>query len=134
MRHNNAGRKLGRNPSHRKALLRNMAKALLTHGRIVTTEAKAKTLRSVVEPLITLALRDDVHSRRLAYRKLHDHKLVARLFDDIGPCFEGGGGGYTRIVKMTMPRKGDAASMVTMELTKYNPTTLAEKATPEAEA
>ena len=66
MRHKNAGRKLGRTPSHRKALFRNMAKALLIHGRITTTEAKAKSLRSVVEPLITLALRNDEHARRLA--------------------------------------------------------------------
>ena len=134
MRHSNAGRKLGRNPSHRKALLRNMAKALLIHGRIVTTEAKAKTLRSVVEPLITLALKNDVHSRRLAYRKLHDHKLVARLFDEIGPCFVGGGGGYTRVVKLALPRKGDAAPMAVIELTKFNPATQAEKPAEEAEA
>lgn len=134
MRHNNAGRKLGRNPSHRKALLRNMAKALLIHGRIVTTEAKAKTLRSVVEPLITLALKNDVHSRRLAYRTLHDHKLVARLFDDIGPRYEGGGGGYTRVVKLALPRKGDAAPMAVIELTKYNPATLAEQKAEETTA
>ena len=134
MRHNNAGRKLGRNPSHRKALLRNMAKALLTHGRIVTTEAKAKTLRSVVEPLITMALKNDVHARRLAYRKLNDHKLVSRLFDEIGPCYVGGGGGYTRVVKLGAPRKGDSAPMAVIELTKYNPATLAENTAEEASA
>lgn len=134
MRHNKAGRKLGRNPSHRKALLRNMAKALLIHGRIVTTEAKAKTLRTVVEPLITLALRNDVHSRRLAYRKLNDHKLVARLFDEIGPQYTGGGGGYTRVVKLGLPRKGDAAPMAVIELTKFDPSAKAETSNETASA
>ena len=85
MRHNNSGRKLGRNPSHRKALFRNMAKALLIHGRIHTTEANAKELRGVVEPLITLARRDDVHARRQAYRVLGNHQLVQKLFDEIAP-------------------------------------------------
>ncbi len=118
MRHKNAGRKLGRTPSHRKALFRNMAKALLTHGRITTTEAKAKSLRGVVEPLITLALRNDLHSRRLAYRVLGEHKLVSRLFDEIGPLFAAGGGGYTRVIKLALPRKGDAAPMAIIELTK----------------
>ena len=118
MRHNNSGRKLNRTPSHRKALLRNLAKALLAHGRITTTEAKAKTLRSVVEPLITLALKNDLHARREAYRVLGEHKLVNRLFDEIGPLFAGGGGGYTRVVKLAVPRKGDAAPMAIIELTK----------------
>ena len=118
MRHKNAGRKLGRNPSHRKALFRNMAKALLTHGRITTTEAKAKSLRGIVEPLITLALKNDLHARRQAYRVLGEHKLVNRLFDEIGPLFVGGGGGYTRVVTLAMPRKGDAAPLAIIELTK----------------
>lgn len=116
MRHKKSGRKLGRNPSHRKALLRNMAKALLINSRITTTEAKAKTLRGVVEPLITLALRDDVHARRQAYRVLGEHKLVKRLFDDIGPLYKQGGGGYTRVVKLAIPRKGDAAPLAIIEL------------------
>lgn len=132
MRHNNAGRKLGRNPSHRKALLRNMAKALLVHGRITTTEAKAKTLRGVVEPLITLALKNDVHARRQAYRTLGCHKLVNRLFDDIGPMYAGGGGGYTRVIKLAIPRKGDAAPLAVIELTKNKE--LAATATEEAKA
>ena len=101
MRHNNSGRKLGRNPSHRKALFRNMAKALLTHGSIHTTEAKAKELRGVVEPLITLSRRDDVHARRQAYRVLGSHQLVQKLFDEIGPRFAGIPGGYTRAVSYT---------------------------------
>ena len=133
MRHKNAGRKLGRTPSHRKALFRNMAKALLIHGRITTTEAKAKSLRSVVEPLITLALRKDLHARRLAYRVLGEHKLVSRLFDEIGPLFEGGGGGYTRVIKLALPRKGDAAPMALIELTKRPAATKAEDAAPAKE-
>lgn len=118
MRHKKSGRKLGRNPSHRKALLRNMAKALLISSRITTTEAKAKTLRGVVEPLITLALKNDLHARRQAYQVLGDHQLVKRLFDEIGPLFAGGGGGYTRVVKLAIPRKGDAAPLAIIELTK----------------
>ena len=118
MRHKKYGRKLGRNPSHRKALFRNMAKALLIHGRITTTEAKAKTLRGVVEPLITLALKNDLHARRQAYRILGEHKLVARLFDEIGPLFANGGGGYTRVVKLALPRKGDSAPLAIIELVK----------------
>ena len=120
MRHSNSGRKLGRNPSHRKALLRNMAKALVVHGRITTTEAKAKTLRGVVEPLITLALKNDLHARRQAYRILGEHQLVARLFDDLGPLFADGKhkGGYTRVVKLALPRKGDAAALAIIEFVK----------------
>ncbi len=118
MRHKKSGRKLGRNPSHRKALFRNLAKALLTHGRITTTEAKAKDLRGVVEPLITLALKNDLHARREAYRFLGEHKLVARLFNEIGPQYAGGGGGYTRVVKLAVPRKGDAAPLAVIELVK----------------
>ena len=118
MRHRKAGRKLNRTPSHRKALLRNMAKALIINTRITTTEAKAKTLRGVVEPLITLALKNDVHARRQAYQVLGDHKLVQRLFDEIGPLFKEGGGGYTRVVKLALPRKGDAAPLAMIEFTR----------------
>lgn len=118
MRHKKSGRKLGRNPSHRKALLRNMAKVLLSNGRITTTEAKAKTLRGVVEPLITLALKNDLHARRQAYRTLGDHKLVKYLFDEVGPLFKDGGGGYTRVVKLAYPRKGDAAPLAIIELVR----------------
>ena len=89
MRHSNSGKKLGRTPSHRKALFRNMASAMITYGKIRTTEVKAKELRRVVEPLITLALRNDLHSRRLAYETLNDHKLVQRLFDVVAPLFAG---------------------------------------------
>ena len=95
MRHSNSGKKLGRTPSHRKALFRNMASAMITYGKIRTTEVKAKELRRVVEPLITLALRNDLHSRRLAYETLNDHKLVQRLFDVVAPLFAGVPGVYT---------------------------------------
>jgi large subunit ribosomal protein L17 len=118
MRHKKSGRKLGRNPSHRKALLRNLAKALLIHGRITTTLAKAKDLRGVVEPLVTLALKNDLHARREAYRFLGEHKLVSRLFGEIGPVFAGGGGGYTRVVKLAVPRRGDAAPLAIIEFVR----------------
>lgn len=117
MRHRNSGRKFSRTPSHRKALLRNLAKALLQHGRIRTTEPKAKDLRRVVEPLITLAKRNDLHSRRLAFRVLCDHLLVKYLFDEVGPLFAATPGGYTRIMKLADPRKGDNAPMALIEFT-----------------
>jgi large subunit ribosomal protein L17 len=118
MRHSNAGKKFSRTPSHRKALLHNLAKALLSHGRICTTETKAKDLRGVVEPLITLALRNDLHARRQAYRVLGSHSLVKRLFDEIGPLFVGVPGGYTRVMKLARPRRGDNAPLAFMELTR----------------
>lgn len=118
MRHSNSGKKLGRTPSHRKALFCNMASALITHGRIRTTEVKAKALRRIVEPLITLALRNDLHSRRLAYQTLGDHALVKRLFDEVAPLFAGVPGGYTRITRLALPRKGDCAPMAVMEFTR----------------
>lgn len=117
MRHSNSGKKLSRTPSHRKALFRNLAKALLTHGKIRTTEIKAKELRRVVEPLITLALRNDLHSRRLVFRYLGNHQLVKRLFDEIAPAFAGVPGGYTRVLRLATPRRGDNAPMAVIELT-----------------
>ncbi|WP_018124725.1 50S ribosomal protein L17 [Desulfovibrio oxyclinae] len=129
MRHRKSGRKLNRSDSHRRAMFRNMAKALLTYERIRTTEAKAKELRRVVEKLITLALKNDLHARRQAYKTLNNHKLVQRLFDEIAPRFEGGQGGYTRIVKLSTPRRGDCAPMVIIELTKRGS---AEAEAPEA--
>lgn len=132
MRHSNSGRKLSRTPSHRKALLHNLAKALLAHGRIRTTEMKAKELRGVVEPLITLAKRNDLHARRLAYRVLCDHALVKRLFDEIGPKFAGVPGGYTRIMKLAMPRKGDNAPMAIIELTRREEAAASEAAAANA--
>jgi ribosomal protein L17 len=89
MRHRKSGRKFNRNSSHRMAMFRNMARALLTYEAIRTTEAKAKDLRSVVEKLITLALRDDLHARREAYNVLNNHQMVQKLFSDIGPRYAG---------------------------------------------
>ena len=126
MRHNNAGKKFSRTPPHRKALLLNLAKALLNHGKIRTTEVKAKELRGVVEPLITLALRNDLHARRQAYRALGNHALVKRLFDEVGPLFAGVPGGFTRVIKLARPRRGDNAPLALIELTR-NP---GEKAAP----
>ena len=111
MRHNKSGRKLGRTAAHRKAMLRNMARSLLIHERIRTTEHKAKELRGVVEHLVTLAQTDSVHARRQAYQVLENHQLVARLFNDIAPRFSGQPGGYTRVVKLGLPRTGDCAPM-----------------------
>ncbi|MEZ7197783.1 50S ribosomal protein L17 [Pseudodesulfovibrio karagichevae] len=118
MRHRKSGRKLNRSNTHRAAMFKNMARALLTYEQIRTTEAKAKELRRIVDKLITLAIRNDLHSRRQAYKVLGSHQMVQRLFDEIGPRFAEAGGGYTRIVKMSQPRKGDCAPMVIIELTK----------------
>ncbi len=118
MRHNKSGRKLGRTWEHRKAMFRNMAKSLLVHGKIRTTEAKAKELRKVADKLVTLALRNDLHSRRLAFKVLGDHALVKTLFDEVGPRFVGVSGGFTRVVKMGLPRRGDCAPMAFIEWTR----------------
>ena len=118
MRHSNSGRKFSRTPSHRKAMLQTLAKALLIHGKICTTEMKAKDLRRVVEPLITLAKRNDLHARRLAYRVLNDHALVKRLFDEVGPIFAEVPGGYTRVLKLAKRRKGDNAPMAIIEFSR----------------
>lgn len=115
MRHRNKGRQLSRTASHREALLRNMATSLFRHGRISTTTAKAKELRPFAERLITLAKRGDLHSRRLAGRKVQDKEVLFRLFDSIGPRFSERPGGYTRILKLGH-RQGDGAEMALIEL------------------
>jgi large subunit ribosomal protein L17 len=115
MRHRNSGRQLSRNASHRHALLRNMATSLLRHETIRTTVPKAKELRRVVEPLITLAKVDSVAKRRVALARLRDVGVVEKLFDDLGPRFKARAGGYTRILKME-PRPGDSADMALMQL------------------
>jgi large subunit ribosomal protein L17 len=115
MRHRNSGRQLSRSTSHRHAMLRNMATSLLQHETIRTTVPKAKELRRVVEPLITLAKLDSQASRRLAYSRLRDEAVVEKLFDDLGPRFKARAGGYTRILKME-PRPGDSADMALMQL------------------
>lgn len=110
MRHRKSGRKLGRNSSHRKAMFRNMAASMLKHETIRTTTSKAKELRRVVEPLITLAKTDSVANRRLAFDRLRDKVAVGKLFTDLGPRFKERPGGYLRILKMS-PRPGDNAPM-----------------------
>ena len=117
MRHKKSGRKLGRNSSHRKAMFRNMAASLLRHETIKTTLPKAKELRRVVEPLITLAKEDGVANRRLAFDRLRDKEVVGKLFTDLGPRFKNRPGGYLRILK-TGPRPGDAAPMAIVMMTE----------------
>jgi large subunit ribosomal protein L17 len=115
MRHQLSGRQLSRNSSHRKALMRNMCAALIRAETIRTTLPKAKELRRVVEPLITLGKSDSLPGRRRAWITLRDDALVVKLFEDIGPRFRSRAGGYTRILKMG-PRPGDAAPMALMQL------------------
>jgi large subunit ribosomal protein L17 len=115
MRHRNSGRQLSRNSSHRRALLRSLATSLLRHETIRTTVPKAKELRRVVEPLITLAKADSLAKRRLAFARLRDVSVVEKLFADLGPRFKARAGGYTRILKME-PRPGDSADMALMQL------------------
>ncbi len=115
MRHRKKGRNLSRSPSHRKALLRNMATSLFQHERITTTTARAKELRPYAERLITLARRGDLHARRLAARRIADRDVLSKLFDDIAPRYAERPGGYTRILKLGN-RKGDAAEMALIEL------------------
>ncbi len=115
MRHAKKGKKFATDASHRKAVLHSMAASLLEHEKIRTTEVRAKELRPVVENVITLAKRGDVHARRQALSVLGDRELVHKVFADIGPRFAERPGGYTRIVKIG-PRQGDAAPMVQIEL------------------
>jgi large subunit ribosomal protein L17 len=115
MRHKLSGRQLSRNASHRHALMRNMATALLRHETIRTTLPKAKELRRVVEPLITLGKADSEANRRLAFARLRDATIVTKLFGDLGPRFRARAGGYTRILRM-VPRAGDSAPMALMQL------------------
>jgi large subunit ribosomal protein L17 len=115
MRHHLTGRQLSRNSSHRHALMRNMSVSLLRHETIRTTLPKAKELRRVVEPLITLAKTDGDANRRIAFSRLRDAEVVEKLFSDLGPRFKARPGGYTRILRM-VPRPGDSAPMALMQL------------------
>jgi large subunit ribosomal protein L17 len=115
MRHKLSGRQLSRNSPHRHAMLRNMAGSLLRHETIHTTLPKAKELRRVVEPLITLGKNDSEANRRLAFSRLRDGEIVSKLFADLGPRFRTRPGGYTRILRM-VPRAGDNAPMALMQL------------------
>jgi large subunit ribosomal protein L17 len=129
MRHQLSGRQLSRNSPHRHAMLRNMSVSLLRHETIRTTLPKAKELRRIVEPLITLAKTDNDARRRLAFARLRDAAVVDKLFSDLGPRFKARPGGYTRILRM-MPRAGDNASMALMQLVDGP---AAEATAPEAE-
>ena len=115
MRHRAKGRQLSRTSSHRRALLNNMASSLFEHGRVITTEAKAKELRPFAEKLITLARRGALHARRLVERKIKSRETLSRLFSEIGPRFAARPGGYTRILKLGH-RDGDGADIARIEL------------------
>lgn len=115
MRHRNAGKQLGRNSSHRKAMFSNMAASLFRHEAIRTTLPKAKELRRVAEPLITLSKRDSVANRRLAFARLRDKEVVGKLFGELGPRYVDRPGGYLRILKCGF-RPGDNAPMAFVEL------------------
>jgi large subunit ribosomal protein L17 len=115
MRHRNSGRQLSRNSSHRKATLRSMASSLVRHEAIKTTLPKAKELRRVVEPLITMAKRDSAAARRLAFNRTRDREVVTKLFNELGPRYQKRPGGYLRILKCGF-RNGDNAPMAYVEL------------------
>jgi large subunit ribosomal protein L17 len=115
MRHLKQGRKLGRTAAHRKALLRNLATALLEHERIITTEPKAKEVRRVADKLVTLGKRGNLHARRQALQVVQSNAVVQKLFNEIAPRFAGRQGGYTRILRLGY-RPGDAAAMAVIEL------------------
>lgn len=142
MRHRKSGKKLGRTWEHRKAMFRNMAKSLIVHERIRTTVPKARELSRIMDKLITLAVRNDLSAKRQAYKVLENHKLVQKLFNEIGPKFSSGKGGYTRVVKFATPRVGDSAAMALIEFTffeiqaeeKAKPKKAVEPAAQEAKA
>jgi len=121
VRHARTGRKLGRDASHRRALYANLACSLIEHGRIKTTEAKAKAVKPYAEKMITLGRRGDLHARRQVLSELRSQEIVHQLFADVAPRMADRPGGYTRIVKIG-PRPGDAADMVYLELVDFDPT------------
>ncbi len=127
MRHNKSGRKLNRNSSHRKAMFSNMANSLFDHEIIKTTLPKAKELRRIAEPLITLAKNDSVANRRSAFSKMRDKEMVGKLFSELAPRYKDRPGGYTRILKCGF-RSGDAAPMAYIELVDRPEDAIAEDA------
>lgn len=122
MRHNVAGRKLSRSTSHRRALCRNLVTDLLGYGKLTTTEAKAKEVRSLAEKMITLGKEGGLHSRRQALSYIFDKKVADKLFTELAPRYAKRSGGYTRIVKLG-PRLGDGAAMVQLELVEEEAST-----------
>lgn len=125
MRHNKSGRRLGRKTSHRIAMFRNMVTSLLNHERIITTDAKAKEIRSVAEKMITLGKRGDLHAQRQAAAYIREKSVVTKLFSTIAPRYKERAGGYTRIIKLGQ-RLGDAASMSVIELVEEGAVAAAE--------
>ncbi len=130
MRHRHSGRQLNRNSSHRKAMFKNMAVSLVRHEVIKTTLPKAKELRGVVEPLITMAKNDSVHKRRVAFSRLRDRDTVTKLFNELGPRYQDRPGGYIRILKCGF-RAGDTAPMAIVELVDRPVEEAAEEASGE---
>jgi large subunit ribosomal protein L17 len=126
MRHHRAGKKLGRDASHRKALYANLAGALIEHGRIKTTVTKAKAVRPIAEQMITLGRRGDLHARRQAMAYLRSQEVVHKLFAEVAPRFKSRPGGYSRIVRIG-PRLGDAAEMAYLELVDFSAEEQAEE-------
>lgn len=133
MRHRKAGRKLNRTASHRKAMFANMAASLIKHEQIVTTLPKAKELRPVVEKLITLAKRGDLHARRQAVARMRDETMVQKLFETLGPRYQDRPGGYCRIMKAGF-RHGDNAPIAVIELVDRDPAAKGTDSGPTAEA
>ena len=120
MRHQRSGKKLGRDSAHRKALYANLTASLIEHGRIRTTETKAKAVRPIAEKMITLGREGSIHSRRQALAFLRTQEVVHKLFSEVAPRFAGRPGGYTRVVKLG-PRQGDSAPMAYLELVDFVP-------------
>jgi len=120
MRHARTGKKLGRDAAHRRALYSNLACSLIEHGRIRTTEAKAKAVKPFAEQMITLARRGDLHARRQALAALHSQEVVHKLFSEVGPRMADRPGGYARIVKLGR-RAGDGAELAYLELVDFEP-------------
>lgn len=133
MRHGFRGRRFSRTPEHRKAMFKNLAQALIKHEQIVTTLPKAKDLRPVVEKLITLGKRGDLHARRQAIARIQDETLVAKLFDVLGKRYADRPGGYTRVLKAGF-RYGDNAPMAVIELVDRDPEARGKDSGPSAEA
>ena len=126
MKHHRAGKKLGRDSAHRKALYANLAGALIEHGRIQTTVTKAKAVKPIAEQMITLGRRGDLHARRQAMPFLRSQEIVHKLFAEVAPRFKERPGGYSRIVRIG-PRLGDAAEMAYLELVDFSPVEQAEE-------
>lgn len=132
MRHNKIGRRLGRAPSHRQHMMRNMVNSFFEYEKLTTTVTRAKELRRLVERMITIAKRGDLNSRRQALKVIHDRKLVAKLFEMIAPRYQERAGGYTRIIRLN-PRLGDNAPMAIIELVEEEFTPKQKKDAPKIE-